>query len=74
VTVNCVCPGSVHTAMTAIIPDEQKERFARRRVPVRRYGEPMEVAHMVMSLLLPAASYTTGAVLTVDGGLTIQNT
>jgi 3-oxoacyl-[acyl-carrier protein] reductase len=74
VTVNCVCPGSVHTGMTAIIPDEQKERFARRRVPVRRYGEPMEVAHMVMSLLLPAASYTTGAVLTVDGGLTIQNT
>jgi 3-oxoacyl-[acyl-carrier protein] reductase len=74
VTVNCVCPGSVHTGMTAIIPAEQKDRFARRRVPMRRYGEPMEVAHMVMSLLLPAASYTTGAVLTVDGGLTIQNT
>lgn len=74
VTVNCVCPGSVHTGMTAIIPDEHKERFARRRVPMRRYGEPPEVAHMTMSLLLPAASYTTGAVLAVDGGLTIQNT
>ncbi|MGI9576758.1 MAG: SDR family NAD(P)-dependent oxidoreductase [Microthrixaceae bacterium] len=74
VTVNCVCPGSVHTGMTAIIPDEHKERFARRRVPMRRYGEPVEVAHMTLSLLLPAASYTTGAVLAVDGGLTIQNT
>lgn len=74
VTVNCVCPGSVHTGMTAIIPEEHKERFARRRVPMRRYGEPAEVAHMTLSLLLPAASYTTGAVLAVDGGLTIQNT
>ena len=74
VTVNCVCPGSVHTGMTAIIPDEHKQRFARRRVPMGRYGEPAEIAHMTLSLLLPAASYTTGAVLAVDGGLTIQNT
>lgn len=74
VTVNCICPGPIHTGMTAIIPDDDKERFARRRVPMRRYGDPAEVAQMTMSLLLPANTYTTGAVLAVDGGLTVQNT
>jgi len=74
VTVNCVCPGPIRTAMTAAIPDEAKERFARRRVPLRRYGDPEEVAHATLSLVLPAASFITGAVLVVDGGLTVQNT
>jgi len=74
VTVNCVCPGPIHTGMTAIIPDEAKERFARRRVPLRRYGDPEEVAHAIASLVIPAASYINGAALAVDGGLTVQNT
>ena len=74
VTVNCICPGPIHTGMTAAIPDEAKTKFARRRVPMRRYGDPEEVAHMTLSLVLPAASYITGAVVVVDGGLTIQNT
>jgi 3-oxoacyl-[acyl-carrier protein] reductase len=74
VTVNCICPGPIHTGMTAPIPDEAKDKFARRRVPLRRYGDPEEVAQMTLSLVLPAASYVTGAVLAVDGGLTIQNT
>jgi 3-oxoacyl-[acyl-carrier protein] reductase len=74
VTVNCVCPGPIRTNMTAPIPEEHKERFARRRVPMRRYGEPEEVADVIVSLLLPSASYLTGAVVTVDGGLTVQNT
>ena len=55
--------------MTAPIPDEAKERFARRRVPLRRYGDPEEVAHMVLNLALPASSYVNGAIVTVDGGL-----
>jgi 3-oxoacyl-[acyl-carrier protein] reductase len=74
VTVNCVCPGPINTAMTAPIPDEAKRRFARRRVPLRRYGEPEEVAHAVLGLVLPAMSYVNGAVLVVDGGMTAQNT
>lgn len=74
VTVNCVCPGPIRTGMTAAIPEEAKTKFARRRVPMRRYGDPEEVAHMTLSLVLPAASYVTGAVLAVDGGLTVQNT
>jgi 3-oxoacyl-[acyl-carrier protein] reductase len=72
VTVNCICPGPINTGMTAVIPDEAKERFAKRRVPLRRYGDPEEVAHMVLSLSLPAASYVNGAVLTVDGGLSVK--
>ena len=74
VTVNCICPGPVNTGMTAPIPDEAKRKFARRRVPLRRYGEPEEVAHMTLSLALPAASFVNGAVLVVDGGMTAQNT
>ena len=74
VTFNCVCPGPIRTGMTAPIPDEAKAKFARRRVPLRRYGEPEEVAHMTLSLCLPAASYCNGAVLVVDGGMLAQNT
>jgi 3-oxoacyl-[acyl-carrier protein] reductase len=73
VTVNCICPGAIHTGMTAPIPDEAKAKFARRRVPLRRYGEPEEVAHATLSLVLPASSYINGAALVVDGGFTIQN-
>jgi 3-oxoacyl-[acyl-carrier protein] reductase len=74
VTVNCICPGPIHTGITAGIPDEAKTKFARRRVPIGRYGEPEEVAHMTLSLVLPAASYVNGAVVVVDGGMLAQNT
>jgi len=74
ITINCVCPGPINTGMTALIPDDAKRKFARRRVPLRRYGDPEEVAHCILSLCLPAASYANGAVLVVDGGLTSQNT
>jgi 3-oxoacyl-[acyl-carrier protein] reductase len=74
VTFNCVCPGPIHTGMTAAIPDDAKTKFARRRVPLRRYGDPEEVAHAVLSLALPASSFINAAVLVVDGGMTAQNT
>ena len=74
VTVNAVCPGPIRTGMTAAIPEDAKEKFAHRRVPLRRYGHPEEVAHGTLSLVLPAASYINGAVLVVDGGMTAQNT
>jgi 3-oxoacyl-[acyl-carrier protein] reductase len=73
VTVNCVCPGPINTGMTAAIPDEDKQTYARRRVPLRRYGEPEEVAQMTLSLVLPAASFVNGAVVVVDGGLTVRH-
>ncbi|MEO1222455.1 MAG: SDR family oxidoreductase, partial [Pseudomonadota bacterium] len=55
------------------IPDEHKEIYAKRRVPLRRYGIPEEVAHMTLSLVLPAAQFVTGVAIPVDGGLTIKN-
>jgi len=70
VTVNAVCPGPIRTGMTDPIPEANKEKWARRKVPMKRYGEPEEVAHAILSLVLPAASFITGAYLLVDGGMT----
>jgi 3-oxoacyl-[acyl-carrier protein] reductase len=72
VLVNCVSPGPIHTGVTSRIPENDKARFAQRYVPVGRYGEPREVAHMILSLCLPASSYVTGAVLPIDGGMLAQ--
>ena len=73
ITVNCICPGPIETAMTARISDEHKAIYARRRTALGRYGAPEEVAHMTLSLCLPAASFLTGAVIPVDGGLMARN-
>ena len=73
ITVNCVCPGPVRTGITDGIPEEAKTTFAHRRTALRRYAEPEEVAHATLSLVLPAASFITGATLLVDGGVTIRN-
>lgn len=73
ITVNCICPGPIRTGLTESIAEEHKEIFAKRRTALKRYGFPEEVAHITFSLCLPAASYITGAVIPVDGGLTIRN-
>ena len=74
VTVNCICPGPIETGMTAAIPDDAKATYARRRVPLRRYGLPEEVAHMTLNLCLPASSFVNGVTVAVDGGMTIRHT
>jgi len=73
ITVNCVCPGPIRSGMTDAIPEEQKTTYAHRRVALKRYAEPEEVAHGTLSLVLPAASFITGVTLPIDGGLTIKN-
>lgn len=73
ITVNCICPGPILTGMTKAIPEEGRQAFARRRTALRRYGRPDEVAHMIVSLCLPGASYITGATIPVDGGLMARN-
>jgi 3-oxoacyl-[acyl-carrier protein] reductase len=73
ITVNCVCPGPIHTGITEGIPEDDKAVFARRRTALRRYGVPEEVAHITLALVLPSASFITGAAIPVDGGLTIRN-
>jgi len=67
ITVNCICPGPITTGMTERIPAEQKTIYAKRRTALGRYGDPEEVAHMTLSLCLPAASFLTGVVIPVDG-------
>ena len=74
ITANAVCPGPIVTGMTADIADEHKEIFAKRRVPVRRYGQPEEIAHGMLNLVLPASSYMNGVILPVDGGMTSRHT
>jgi 3-oxoacyl-[acyl-carrier protein] reductase len=73
ITVNCICPGPINTGMTAGIAEADKATFANRRTALRRYGDPAEVAHITLSLCLPAASYITGATIPVDGGLMARN-
>jgi len=73
ITVNCVAPGPIHTAITEAIPDEHKTIFAKRRTALGRYGDPEEVAHAILNFCLPAMTFVTGAVLVVDGGLLVRN-
>ena len=73
ITVNCICPGPITTAMTDRVSAEHKTIYAKRRTALKRYGDPEEVAHMTLSLCLPAASFLTGTVIPVDGGLMARN-
>ena len=73
ITVNCICPGPIHTGITSGISEADKEVFANRRTALRRYGVPEEVAQITLSLVLPSASFITGTAIPVDGGLTIRN-
>ena len=73
ITVNCICPGPIDTAMTADIPDEHKIIFAKRRTALGRYAQPEEVALGTFNFCLPASQYMPGAILPVDGGLLIKN-
>ena len=73
ITVNCICPGPIRSAITERIPEEHKTIYAKRRTALGRYGDPEEVANMTLSLCLPAASFLTGAVIPVDGGLMARN-
>ena len=72
ITVNCICPGPILTGMTEAIPEADRATFAKRRTALGRYGRPDEVAHITLSLCLPASSYITGVTIPVDGGICIS--
>ncbi|MBB4856291.1 NAD(P)-dependent dehydrogenase (short-subunit alcohol dehydrogenase family) [Mycobacteroides chelonae] len=59
--------------MTAAISAEDKDAYARRRTALPRYGRAEEVAHVTLSVCLPAASYLIGAVIPVNGRLMARN-
>jgi 3-oxoacyl-[acyl-carrier protein] reductase len=68
VTVNSVCPGFIQTDMTDKLTPEQKEGILQ-FVPLKRLGQPEEIAHMVSFLASEEAAYITGQSLAVDGGM-----
>jgi 3-oxoacyl-[acyl-carrier protein] reductase len=68
ITVNAVAPGFVQTDMTGVLSDEMKEKLLT-NIPVRRMGDPKDVAAAVRFLASEEAGYVTGHVLNVNGGL-----
>jgi 3-oxoacyl-[acyl-carrier protein] reductase len=68
ITSNVVAPGFVETDMTATLDEKRRDEIAK-SVPLQRFCSPEEIADVVTFLASPQASYITGAVIPVDGGL-----
>jgi 3-oxoacyl-[acyl-carrier protein] reductase len=69
ITANAVAPGFITTDMTNVLPDKVKTEV-KERIPVRRLGEPDDIADLVCYLAGPGSGYVTGQIIAVDGGMT----
>ena len=70
ITVNAIAPGFIKTEMTAKLTEEMRAALTE-RIPLKKLGEPEDVANMCVFLASPAADYVTGQVIGVDGGLVV---
>lgn len=73
VTVNAVAPGFIETDMSEAVRNKAGDMIAK-MIPMKRLGKPADIANVVVFLCSPAASYMTGQLLTVDGGLSLGAT
>ncbi|MFQ6606157.1 MAG: 3-oxoacyl-[acyl-carrier-protein] reductase [Fidelibacterota bacterium] len=71
ITVNCIAPGYIETAMTADLSEEVKENL-NKQIPLGRIGQPDDVGTLVVFLASEEAGYITGQTIAVDGGMTMQ--
>ncbi len=70
ITVNAIAPGFIETDMTAAIRNAAEDKI-KQQIPLRKLGKPADIAAAVLFLAGDGASYITGHILTVDGGLTL---
>ena len=70
ITANSIAPGYIETDMTAVLPEEVRAAVLE-KIPLARYGQPEDIAKAVAFLASEDASYITGQVLAVDGGMTM---
>lgn len=68
ITVNAIAPGLIETAMTEVLPEKAKEAFIQ-MIPMGRAGKPEDIANVIKFLLSDDASYITGQVINIDGGM-----
>jgi NAD(P)-dependent dehydrogenase (short-subunit alcohol dehydrogenase family) len=70
ITVNCISPGATKTPMLAKMPEEIAEMFMK-KIPLRRFAEPEELANAHLFLASEEAAYVTGQIIFVDGGISL---
>ena len=71
ICVNCIAPGFIQTRMTEKLSEKQKEAISE-KIPMRKLGEPQDVANVALFLACDLSNYMTGQVLTVDGGMVMS--
>jgi 3-oxoacyl-[acyl-carrier protein] reductase len=68
IRVNAVAPGFIETKMTEVLTDEVKENYLR-EIPLNRFGSPVDIANLCLFLASKEASYITGQIISVNGGM-----